>query len=329
VLRGLILLLFICGIGVVAAPFVVSSLYLDQRGIAISGRVYSKAETVRVHNSSWSRSPEVTVEYWPPDTGGVSFFGVTLDPERYDTLHVGQKAALRYLLRKDVPDLPLSRILREMHALPMVRLADQRAFANLSAPFQGAGKRVWQWAAGVVLLLVIWRVAGWPKFGWAVGVCCALALAAVLIQEFPRPTPRPVSGVRNATGHIQSIETIGRLFEGSRSRGLDTLQPVEVAAIEFVPEGRADAVVAVDLIDAGSIAGLKKGATVAIEYEAASPRTAYLQGATRNFARRNVNGVILQAGLYVGVLLAVWAVAQWIGGAFRRLVQRVASQRRG
>jgi hypothetical protein len=286
---------------------------LDQRGVTIPGRISSKSESVSVHYSTWSRSAQVTVEYQAPDAAGVSFFNTELDPDRYDLFHVGQPVTLRYLLRKDIPELPLSSVLREIHALPMVRLADQRAFAGIAAVFEGNGTGVWRWIAGAILVLATWRIAGWPRFGWAVGIFCVAGLTAVLVEEFPTPTPRPANNVRQASGRVRSVDRIDRLFSGSRSRG--------------VPAGRTESVVAVDLIDAGSIPGLKLDSMVTVQYEAETPRTAYLQNATRKFVRRNLNGIILQAALYVGVLVAFWAAAQWIGRAFHRLIERAGSRR--
>src|SRR5205085_2918295 len=102
-LRGLISLLFLCGLALLAAPFLVSSLYIDERGITIPGRVYSKSEIVLVHYSGWQRRTEVTIEYSPPETAGVTFFGARLDPQQYDALHAGQSVSLHYLRREDVP----------------------------------------------------------------------------------------------------------------------------------------------------------------------------------------------------------------------------------
>ena len=55
-LRGLILLLLISGVALLAAPFLLSSLAVDDRGITIPGRVVSKSETVTVHYSDWEAS---------------------------------------------------------------------------------------------------------------------------------------------------------------------------------------------------------------------------------------------------------------------------------
>ena len=139
---------------------------------------------------------------------------------------------------------------------------------------------------GIVILLIIWRRAQWAGFWWALGICCAVGFAALLIQDFPTPTPPPATDIRQGSGRIASIGRIDRLINGNRSRGFDANQPVDVVAVEFVPAGRTEPVVAVDLVDSGSIPGLKQDSVVAIQYEAQSPRTAYIQTATRRFVSR-------------------------------------------
>jgi hypothetical protein len=94
-------------------------------------------------------------------------------------------------------------------------------------------------------------------------------------------------------------------------------------AIQEVPEeaeGRLEPVLAVDLIDEGSLA-LKQDATVSVEYELTVPRTAYLLGATRNFPRRNLTGLVLVCSFYGGLLLGAAFGAHYLGRAWRRLLK--------
>src|SRR5204863_5732725 len=83
-----------------------------------------------------------------------------------------------------------------------------------------------------------------------------------------RPTPAPSLDVRRAAGHVKSIGRIDKLFSGSRSRGVLADQPVDVVGVEFVPEGSTEPVVAVDLIDRGSVQGLTEHSAVTLRYEA-------------------------------------------------------------
>src|SRR5713226_10677824 len=115
-----------------------------------------------------------------------------------------------------------------MHALPTVRLAGQRAFGDLAMAFTPGVIYVCKLIAGIVILLFIWRRAGWVGFWWAVGLCVVVALGALLNYDFPRPTPRPVRDLHQGSGRVASIERIDRLFNGTRTRGFDAAQPIDV-----------------------------------------------------------------------------------------------------
>jgi hypothetical protein len=318
----LLRLALLCGLAVLVAPFLISSLYVDQRGIDMTGRVYSKREDVTTRYGGWTRTSEVTVQYDSPEPVGVSFFGIRMDPERYDGFRVGERVKLHYLRHSDIPDVPGADILWQLHALPVVRLADERAFSGLERFF--TWKVIFACAALVVIAILLWtwRRAHMPGFGWAVGACVVVGIAALFFYDFPRPTPAPAVEVRSASGKVKSIDRINRLFAGSRSRGMDAAQPIEVVGIEFVPEGRTESVLAVDLIDSGSIAGLKVNAPVDVEYEGASPRTAYLRSGTRTFLSRNLWGMVVDSALYLGVLVGCLMGAHFVGRAWTRMLAR-------
>lgn len=321
-LRRLILLLLASGVVLVALPFLVSSLYIGQRGITIPGRVYFKGEDVTVHNGSWKRSSRLTIEYSPPDTAGVAFLGVSLPPEQYDGFHAGQSVGLRYLRRQDVPNLPLAGFLRELHVLPTARFAGGQALPAWKTYFAREATVAGAALVAMVALLFLWRLSGLPGFGWAVAVALVLSAAVLLVNDFPTRTPRPVADVRLGAGKVTSISRIDRLFAGSRQRGVETLQPVDVVGVEFVPEGRTESVVAVDLIDAGSLPGLKKGSPVGIAYESRSPRTAYIENAKRTFVGRNLAGAAEQGAVYLLVVGGLLAGAHYFGRVYKRLLDR-------
>jgi hypothetical protein len=325
-LRGVILIVFLLGLAALVAPFVISSLWIDAHGITIPGKVYSKREEVAVRHSGWKRSAAATVEYYPPDEAGVEFYTVQLDPETYDALRVGQTVQLHYLRREDVPAVPLSKFLLELHALPQTRLANRRALAGLERFLEGDATFVAAAIGVIALLLVLWRIARKAAFGWALGACAVVSFALMMIHDFPRPTPRPSVDVRQGSGRVKSVDRINRLFDGQRSRGIDADQPIDVVGVEFIPEERTERVMAVDLIDSGSIAGLKENMQVPIEYESRSPRTAYIRGAKRNFASANLAGIGVEGALWIGVLVALITGMRFMGRAFTRLIQRRIGQ---
>ncbi|MDQ6707836.1 MAG: hypothetical protein M3Z85_17900 [Acidobacteriota bacterium] len=319
-LRGLILLVFVSAVATLALPFILSSIYVDERGITIPGRVHFKSETITVHYSGWNRSSEVTFEYSPPEMAGVSFFNVRLEPERYDALHTGDRVNLHYLRREDAPALPLSKVLREMHALPIVRLAGDRAFSGVRTLFTRKALLLCEVLAGILALLIVLRVTRSPLFAWILGISVVLGAAGLAIYDFPRPMARPTVEVRRGNGRVKSVDRIDRLFEESHDRGVSADQPVDVVGIEFIPEGRTEPVVAVDLIDSGSIPGLKEKTVVAIDYEARSPRTAYIQNATRNFVSRNIGGIAIQGLLWLVVAIVLYGGWVLASRAFNRLI---------
>ena len=260
------------------------------------------------------------LRYEPPDAPGPAFFGVRLRPEQYDAIHTGDNVNLRYLRRQDVPAAPMSHALLQMHALPTVRLADRRTFTNIEEIFTSRVIFALAAIAFVAVLLFVLRMAGSRLFSWVLGISLAVAFAFLMWNDFPRPTPTPALGIQKASGRIKSLSRIDRMFAGSRSRGLIADQPVDVAAIEFVPAGRTESVTAVDLIDAESVAGLNTNSIVPIRYEESSPRTAHIESATRNFVSRNISGIVVQGALCLAVLIVFLAVSQLIGRAFRSLL---------
>jgi hypothetical protein len=319
-LRSLLAILILGGIALITLPFLMSSLYVDQRGIEIPGHVYSKREDAIVQYSTWYRSCEVTVEYQGPDESGVSFLKVELPPERYDSFRKGQQVTLHYLRRQDIPNVPFAKTLGQIGLLPRARLAGQRAFSGVIMAAKQTSLPVLATIGVAVLLLIVWRLSRLPGFPWAVAACVLGVLALVLITEFPLPATAPATAVRRAAAKVKSIDRIDRLFSGSRTRGEIASQPVSVVGVEFVPEGRMEPVLAVDLIDEGSLP-LKQGAAVGVDYELAAPRTAYIVGPTRNFPHRNLTGLMQVWAFYVAILLGVAFGAHYFGAAWQRLLK--------
>ena len=321
-LRAVVWVVLLCGVALVAAPMMLASLYVDQRGVELTGHVYSKSEYLRQNQGGWTRSSEVSFEYTLPETGGVSFFNVDMAPGKYDEYHKGQTVTLHYLRREDVPKLPGADAMWQMRILPHVRLAGQRAFSGVEAAFTPRIELGVAVVVAIAMLLWVWRRSRLPGFGWAMGALITCGIIALMFYDLPRPTPAPRDGMRAASGKVTSLRRIDMLMNTNRSRGLDAHQPVDVVGVEFVPQGFSDPVLAVDLVDRGSILGLAEGATVEVDYEAEQPRTAWLRSATRTFPRRNLIGLGEDAMLYIGVLIAGLLLCQFIGKAFRRRLSR-------
>jgi hypothetical protein len=326
-LRGLIFLLFVLVLVSLALPFVMTSRALDEHGITVAGTVYHKSETVWVRNSDWERSREITIQFTNPETRSLAFFAVHPNTEQYDSLRPHQAVDVLYLPRKDVPELPGSRLLWEIHALPTARLANIRNVSRLDVLLTPRAVLGCAILAAILTLLILWRITRSSTLGWMAAIGVFPLLAFILLAGFPRPTPAPSGELRRATGRVASVGRIDNLFSGSRSRGVPAEQPVEVVGVEFVPAGRLEPVVAVDLIDSGSIPALKEKSTVTVEYEAASPRTAYIDGATRRFPARNFSGAVVGTLLYLAVVIVMLGAASWFGRKWNRLLARSSISR--
>lgn len=314
-LRGAIIVLLL----VVILPFLISSLYIDQRGITIPGRVYAKREDVTLARAGWKRSSEVTFAYSKPDGSGLGFLVVRMLPAEYDAMAVGQAASLHYLRPEDIPDIPLARMLRQAQLVPTVRLANQRVYANVWALYSAQEKALAAGTAGIAMLLLTWSVARIPGFGWAAGVCAVVAIVGMYFYDFPRPLPAPAEDVRQGLGKVKSLARIDRLFNSPQNRGMDAAQPIELVGVEFIPEGRSEGVLAVDLIDAESVPGLKEKAWVPVDYESQAPRTAYIRGARRKFVARNIAGIGWQGAALVAVMVLFLGGGYLLRQGYRRL----------
>ena len=324
----MILLVFGAAVTVAVAPFVMTVRLREERGITLRGKVYHKSETVSVSYSGWQLHREMTIEHPFPENGGVSFFGVQPDEQQYDSLWTGQPVDVRYLLRRDLPKLPLTDMLWQIHALPIAALQSPRISRSSGLRSSGA-KLAAGLAGGLLMLVVLWRVTRASTLGWVVAAAVAGGVVWLFIQDFPRATPNPNVAVRHGIARVQSISHIDSLFEGGRTRGFNAAQPIDIVGFAFIPEGRTEAVVAVDLIDRGSLA-IEEGSPAVIEYEANSPRTARLAGAKRTFPLRNLYGAMVQCALSLGLLLSGLAITEWIRRRWRRLTrpERLANIRK-
>ena len=72
----------------------------------------------------------MTIQYFPPDDREHRLSGCLMSPERYDEFRKGQAVNLHYLQQKDVPDLPMAKVLSQVHALTTARLVGQKTFSN-------------------------------------------------------------------------------------------------------------------------------------------------------------------------------------------------------
>jgi hypothetical protein len=252
------------------------SLWLDRKGVPVTGRVASKHERIVVgHEPSgaWNRSYEVAAAFELPD-GGASQATVRVSAERYDTLRTGDSIALRYL-----PQFPL-----------LARTTDRSTASVVSELAWGlAGIPILVWVLGGFLALwIAARVGTIPVL--AAGGAWLVAGYSMLLSSPSREGPRPAQATAQVRG-VTLVDKSPARAHRSRSRGgrfnrrLEV--PYQVVELLVPVRGGRDTVLAVDAVDSGSVAGLAHGGALPVRLDPAKPREAQLAGGTRRFVEAN------------------------------------------
>lgn len=286
------------------------SLFLDN-GVVTTGEISAKREWIRTDYGDWNRVLDVTARYRAEGDARPRYVEGQFDVQAFDRLRVGDAVQLRYLPVRALLDFPL---------VPSSRFADQNTVSIVFRPVR-VHPVLFAWLAATALLLVLWLKARVSLAGW---VLLASAPIAFVYVSMPLSEPSPSGPARTATAVVDYMDNVTKMFEGSHTRGMPLSQPYDIAALRFTPEGRTEAVVGVDKVDAGSVAGLTKGAAVPIRYEAANPRVVRLEGGTRTFPRKAFQTAILTGGVFAALLV----VATLVGSGMRALGRRLSTQAR-
>jgi hypothetical protein len=164
-------------------------------------------------------------------------------------------------------------------------------------------------------LLMAW--SKWRRWWLALAVL-AMLIGGALALSSSWPAPAPPGPLISATAIVRATHEVTRIGISRRSRGVEALQPYTIVELSFVPAGMADSVVAVDVIDTGSVSNLEKGAALLIHYSAADPRWAEIDGAACTYYWKNVLNWGLVGLPFVGLLLLIWGFSRWCGMRQRR-----------
>jgi len=129
-----------------------------------------------------------------------------------------------------------------------------------------------------------------------------LSFVAELMPRQPRGEWRQTAAVVRDVRHITEYR-VGRSTSGLRQLHA----PYDVVELSFIPEGRAEAVSAVDVIERGSVPELVQGNYVQITWAADDPRAARIVGARPGAPWANwfyvLTNELLIAGTVIGVAL--------------------------
>ncbi len=310
--------LLVAVMGCLFSPFLLTAWLRDHRGVDVSGKVTRKQETVwhSTFENDITRVATVTVSYLPPGRSWPAEQAVTLPLERYDQINRGDVLRVRYLLEQDLPDYRLLHSLYRSGFLPVASVDGRtvfRAWRDLLAQVPVRSICV---IAALIFALWLWYQLRIPGAVFAIVICVLAALGAITFSEIPHPMPALQGALLAGTARVQNEWSIDKVFSSRNSRtSWDLEQPVQYVALEFVPEGRREPVVAADNVDVGSIPGLRIGGSLAVQYEQANPRNARLVTGTRRFWQKNLRGLAITAAVWIvlgGVAIALW------GGLSRR-----------
>lgn len=263
--------------------------YLNAAGTRTTGVIAEKRESVRIELGDWFRRFQVTAAYSIPGHPFQHRAVCDVDEKTYDSLHRGTPVEVHYF--GNLVNQPFLSAAGLSPCSAMAPVVDnERLLAHLLV--------IVVVLAAIVLL---WQVLRIRLLGWLLLAWVAVAFADLAM---PRVEPQPQQPVQAAAA-VDSIDTVTTLGETDDNDGLPLLHPYQLVRLEYVPQGMDTAVVAIDKIDEGSVAGLKKGGSAPIVYDAAHPRIAMLQGATRQFSRQAWIEVIL-CGVGLTLLLLAW-----------------------
>jgi hypothetical protein len=252
------------------------SLWLDRKGVPVTGHVTEKHERIVIGaepSGDWDRYYEVATTFELPGDGS-SQATVRVPRDRYDALHAGDPIEVRYL-----PQFPL-----------LARTSD-RSTASVARELAWGLVRisilVWL-LGGVLVLWIAARIGTIPVL--AAGVGWIASAYPLLFSPPSREGPRPTAAaaeVRNITLVDKSPARVSRTRRRTSGFNRRLEIPYQVVQLLVPVRGGRDTVLAVDAVDSGSVRELAFGARLAVRLDPAAPREAQLAGGTRRFVAAN------------------------------------------
>ena len=131
-----------------------------------------------------------------------------------------------------------------------------------------------------------------------------------LAEPLPPASSLP-DAQRSASAMIKNVQHFNNVIMDSRSRSMKAWQPYDVVELSFIPEGRDEAVTAVDSVDSGKVPGFTAGKRVTIDYSLRSPRAAKIAGASREHEWKNEFEILVFPAIAALVLLFFFVQNVW------------------
>lgn len=166
------------------------------------------------------------------------------------------------------------------------------------------------------LLFFTWRRHPGKGFGWML-LATMVCGTALLAWRIPWPRPLTTAALQHGRAVIVAARTKTDLWSSWHTPGTSVRTPFQIVTLDLTPAGSGAPVQALDTVDAGSSAGLVRGATVSVEYPPGNPAAARLSGATRDYAR---DALVYFLELTYGLAMAVICVGLVLGRVRRAIL---------
>jgi hypothetical protein len=284
-------------LGLMAVPSLIGWA-LDQFGVVRRGVVVDRREAIeRRADGGWRARYAIAVRL----PGSEAMIRLPATAAVFDNLHFGDPVEIRSLggrVRR-LEAMPSSgwmsaprgteavglvaAMMAILGGLALMGMSGARARAGAATRVAAGRARLLRGVIGVGLI-----VAG------------SLGCARRLRPYRGEPEPRPP--LATGRGTVRSIWEVGEAF------GLAVTQPYLLVGIELTPAGARSSVLAVDAIDAGSVANLQVGDQLEVQYSAAAPRQLRLGFGRRTFGERNRGVARVWLGAVLVIIVAAAAV---------------------
>jgi hypothetical protein len=323
-------------------PWSAGTLYVHLAGREVTGEIASKQERIVLPGGdAWQHLYEVTYRFRPADSPATESGGHPVAATLYDRLQVGSAVRVRYSPWRPLRSMQgVGSYLAESGTLTRLRYGpiDHR---NLLLAGGVVGAALVGWLAyrrmsvglgilaallaglafpsfllvltGFLLIPALWRASRRsPSMGHGkllLLVCCATA--ALVYWRIPRPAQFPPGPVRQASAIVRQVQTTREIWSQidalRRGEGGDAVGfAFQMLDLEFKPEGAREAVHALDMVDQGSMPGLREGTRVAVTYSATNPRVARAAVGTRKYPMRAFEylvGITYGAGALLALVI--------------------------
>jgi|SRR5579871_246441 len=301
-------------------PWSAGTLYVHLAGREVTGEIASKQERIVLPGGdAWQHLYEVTYRFRPADSPAAESGGHPVSATLYDRLQVGSAVRVRYSPWRPLRSMQgVGSYLAESSALTRLRYGPVEP-RNLFVAGGVVGAALVGWLAyrrmnvrlgilaallaglafpsfllvltGFLLIPALWGASRRnPSMGHGkllLLVCCATA--ALVYWRIPRPAQFPPGPVRQASAIVRQVQTTHEIWSQidavGRGEGGDAFGfTFQMLDLEFKPEDATQAVHALDMVDQGSMPGLREGMRVAVVYSATNPRVARAVTGTRKYA---------------------------------------------